>query len=153
VAVGVGINVRQPPDASLGASWLGSHVSRLDAVAALVDALRVATRAAGGLSPSELADYAARDATLGRRVAAPVEGTVAGLLPTGELLVRDASGGPGPAASGDAHLRGRAAAGLTGAADQVAGSALAALSFRPADLGTTLYMAVTYTGDGAVGLP
>jgi len=93
VAVGVGINVRQPPDASLGASWLGSHVSRLDAVAALVDALRVATRAAGGLSPSELADYAARNATLGRRVAAPVEGTVAGLLPTGELLVRDASGG------------------------------------------------------------
>jgi biotin-(acetyl-CoA carboxylase) ligase len=67
-------------------------VSRVDVAAALVDALRVATRAAGALTASELADYAARDATLGRRVAAPVAGTVAGLLPTGELLVRDAAG-------------------------------------------------------------
>ena len=92
VAIGVGINVRPPNDAALPAAWLGAHVSRVDVAEALTRALRAASRAAGPLGADELHAYAARDAILGRQVVAPVAGTVAGLLPTGEVLVRRADG-------------------------------------------------------------
>lgn len=85
-AIGIGINVRPPP-AVAPASALGARVSRLEVLGELVPALRAAAAARGGLTPAELAAFAARDIAAGRPCAAPRAGRVAGIDADGALLV------------------------------------------------------------------
>ena len=90
VAIGFGLNVRTPPlDTATG---LDEGCTRLDALVRLVPALRRAASAAGHLSADELARWRGRDVARGRLVCAPSSGTVDGVAPTGELLVRSADG-------------------------------------------------------------
>lgn len=91
VAIGVGLNVRRPPDAE-GASALRDGAARLDVLAAVVGAVRGAAAARGPLSAEDLEAWAARDAARGRRCVAPVAGVVEGIAADGALLVRAAAG-------------------------------------------------------------
>ena len=86
LAIGMGVNVRVPSDVP-GAVGLARAGDRIEPLAALVPALREAARCTGALTPAELAEYATRDAAAGRRCVAPLEGTVQGIAPGGELLV------------------------------------------------------------------
>lgn len=86
VAIGVGINVRQPTTEAR-AIGLQAHVARIDVLAAAVPAIRRAATAKGGLRTEELADFAARDLAAGRTCIEPVAGTVRGIDQSGALLV------------------------------------------------------------------
>ncbi|HEX8724720.1 MAG TPA: biotin--[acetyl-CoA-carboxylase] ligase [Gemmatimonadaceae bacterium] len=91
IAVGFGINVQAPrgmPDAAA----LRPGTRRVDVLAHLVPALRGAAAEAGVLRPDERESYAARDIAAGRRCREPVGGTVAGLDPSGALLVETSTG-------------------------------------------------------------
>jgi BirA family biotin operon repressor/biotin-[acetyl-CoA-carboxylase] ligase len=90
VAIGMGINVRLPVDVP-GAAAVRAGTSRLDLLEALVPGIRRAAIAEGALEDGEMADFAARDMARGRPCREPVVGTVVGISPSGELLVR--SGG------------------------------------------------------------
>ena len=86
VAIGVGVNMQHdalPP----GAAGLPSEVSRVDALARVVPALRDAAQAVGPLTGAELAAFHARDLARGRRCREPVRGTVRGIDAGGALLV------------------------------------------------------------------
>lgn len=91
VAVGVGMNVRPPADQAAAAA-LRPGTTRAAVLEALVPALRHALAAAGGLSAAERDAFARRDLARGRRVVAPVAGTVRGLSAAGELLVETDGG-------------------------------------------------------------
>jgi BirA family biotin operon repressor/biotin-[acetyl-CoA-carboxylase] ligase len=87
VAIGLGINVRAPveiPDAA----GLKDGVGRAELLLAVVPALRAAARERGALTEEELAEYARRDMARGQPCREPAVGTVAGISPSGELLVR-----------------------------------------------------------------
>jgi biotin-(acetyl-CoA carboxylase) ligase len=90
VAIGFGLNVRTPPLET--ATGLAGDCPRLDALARLVPALRRAASASGHLTDDELARWRERDVARGRLVSAPSSGTVDGVAPSGELLVRSADG-------------------------------------------------------------
>ncbi|HWZ59155.1 MAG TPA: biotin--[acetyl-CoA-carboxylase] ligase, partial [Gemmatimonadaceae bacterium] len=90
VAIGIGINVRLPVDVP-GAAAVRAGTSRLDLLTALVPGVRAATTADRMLGDVEMSDYASRDVAFGRPCREPVVGTVVGISPSGELLVR--SGG------------------------------------------------------------
>jgi BirA family biotin operon repressor/biotin-[acetyl-CoA-carboxylase] ligase len=90
VAIGIGVNVRLPVDVS-GAAAVVPATSRLDLLTALVPGIRAAAMAEGTLDAAEMAEFAARDVARGRPCREPVVGTVVGISPSGELLVR--SGG------------------------------------------------------------
>jgi BirA family transcriptional regulator, biotin operon repressor / biotin---[acetyl-CoA-carboxylase] ligase len=90
VAIGFGLNVRTPPLET--ATGLADDCTRLDALAHLVPALRRAASASGHLTDAELVRWRARDVARGRLVSAPSSGTVDGVAPSGELLVRSADG-------------------------------------------------------------
>jgi BirA family biotin operon repressor/biotin-[acetyl-CoA-carboxylase] ligase len=85
-AVGVGLNVR-PPVGFDDAVALAPGAGRLEALAAVVGALRAATDARGVLSPAEVAAFEARDAVRGRHLLGPVVGAAAGITPGGALRV------------------------------------------------------------------
>lgn len=87
VAIGMGVNVVPPADVPEAAGLRGG-ASRLDALGALVPALRGAAAHHGILDPAELAALAARDIARGRRAIAPGEGIVDGVSAAGELLLR-----------------------------------------------------------------
>jgi BirA family transcriptional regulator, biotin operon repressor / biotin---[acetyl-CoA-carboxylase] ligase len=90
VAIGFGLNVRTPPlDTAIG---LAHGCSRIDALVRLVPALRRAASATGHLTGDEMARWASRDIARGRAVSAPSRGTVDGVAPAGELLVRSDDG-------------------------------------------------------------
>jgi len=91
VAIGIGLNVTVPPDLE-GATGLGAGTRRADVLAAVIPAMRRAAAADGPFTAEELARYAARDVTAGRRIVQPVEGVVAGVAASGELLVDTAAG-------------------------------------------------------------
>lgn len=94
VAIGVGVNLIRPANADareLSTAAL-DDANALTVVAELVPALRAAAFARGPLSAAELAEFAARDFTLGRRVSSPSEGTARGISAQGELLVESAEG-------------------------------------------------------------
>jgi hypothetical protein len=55
---------------------------------AVLPAVRAAASAAGGLTDTELAEYAVRDLARGQVCREPAVGTVAGISSSGELLVR-----------------------------------------------------------------
>ncbi|MEK7401746.1 MAG: biotin--[acetyl-CoA-carboxylase] ligase [Gemmatimonadota bacterium] len=87
VAVGVGVNVVAPANVPGAAGLIAAPGSRVAVLAAIVGAVRAAAARIGHLSPDEEARYAARDALRGKQIAEPAAGTVAGIAPTGELLV------------------------------------------------------------------
>lgn len=91
MAIGVGLNVRQPPGVP-NAAALRPATARLDVLAALVPALRAAADRTGPLLPEELHEYASRDLAVGRRCSTPVAGTVAGIAADGALIVSTPSG-------------------------------------------------------------
>jgi BirA family biotin operon repressor/biotin-[acetyl-CoA-carboxylase] ligase len=91
VAIGVGVNRLVPVEVA-GAAALGAATPRLDALAALVPAVRAAAAARGHLGAAELAAYAGRDAIAGRICRAPRAGRVAGIAEDGALLVVTAAG-------------------------------------------------------------
>lgn len=91
VAIGLGVNVRQPRDMP-GAAGLRDGSSRIDTLASLVPAVRVAAERRGPLDATELSEYAARDYARGRRCVTPARGVVAGVTAVGELAVRTARG-------------------------------------------------------------
>lgn len=86
VAIGVGVNVRQPENMD-NAGALDPGTSRLDVLAELVPALRRAAASFGPLDPEELEEFNARDLARGRMCTEPALGRVAGITRKGELLV------------------------------------------------------------------
>jgi BirA family biotin operon repressor/biotin-[acetyl-CoA-carboxylase] ligase len=91
VAVGIGVNMRVPPDVP-NACALRDGSARVDVLRALVPALRGALHGRGALRPAELLELDRRDLSRGRRIEQPGAGTVEGVSEMGELLVRTASG-------------------------------------------------------------
>lgn len=87
VAIGMGLNVVRPSEVEMAAG-LRAGVARLDVLRALVPALRAAASERGMLRAEELAEYARRDATVGRRAIEPAVGVVEGIAASGDLLVR-----------------------------------------------------------------
>lgn len=92
VAIGVGVNIVPAADVP-GAVGLAAGVSRLQALDAVVPALRAAAAVEGPFTVHELSRYAARDLSVGRWAVQPAQGVVAGISRTGELMV-DTSSGP-----------------------------------------------------------
>lgn len=90
VAIGFGLNVTAPPLAT--ATGLPPGRTRIEALSVLVPALRRAADARGHLSDDECARWSTRDVARGRPVVHPSGGTVEGISPAGELLVRDSDG-------------------------------------------------------------
>jgi BirA family biotin operon repressor/biotin-[acetyl-CoA-carboxylase] ligase len=90
VAIGFGLNVRRPSLET--ATGLADGCSRIDALVRLVPALRRAASATGHLTPDELSRWVVRDIARGRTVSSPSRGTIDGVAPTGELLVRSDDG-------------------------------------------------------------
>jgi BirA family biotin operon repressor/biotin-[acetyl-CoA-carboxylase] ligase len=90
VAIGVGINTRLPE--GLAAASLEAGVDRVSVLGELLPAMRAAAAAAGTLSTEELARFADRDATVGRRCLAPARGIAAGITPDGALIIRNDDG-------------------------------------------------------------
>ena len=86
VAIGLGVNVNAPRDVE-GAAGLEPGTDRLEALGELVPGLRAAARATGTLDASEREEFNARDLARGRACVEPAIGRVAGITPTGELLV------------------------------------------------------------------
>ena len=90
VAIGVGINLVAPMGEPAMAALAGADA--LAVLAELIPALRAAACARGPLDTRELAEFAARDLTVGRRISAPAEGTARGITADGALLVESTAG-------------------------------------------------------------
>ena len=86
IAIGMGINVKAPANLE-NAAGLEPGTERLDVLTELVPALRKAARASGPLGRDELEEFNARDLARGKACLEPALGRVAGITPTGELLV------------------------------------------------------------------
>jgi BirA family transcriptional regulator, biotin operon repressor / biotin---[acetyl-CoA-carboxylase] ligase len=86
VAIGIGVNV-MAPEKMQNAAWLEPGTERLDVLGELVPALRAAAQASGPLGAAEREEFNARDLARGRACVQPAVGRVAGITPTGELLV------------------------------------------------------------------
>jgi BirA family biotin operon repressor/biotin-[acetyl-CoA-carboxylase] ligase len=86
VAIGLGVNVLAPRNVP-SAAGLEPGTDRLDVLAELVPAIVAAARATGPLNTDEMEEFDARDLARGRRCIEPAVGRVAGITPTGELLV------------------------------------------------------------------
>jgi BirA family transcriptional regulator, biotin operon repressor / biotin---[acetyl-CoA-carboxylase] ligase len=91
VAIGVGVNVIAPPDVP-EAAGLRAGTPRVDALLAIVPAIRKAAARTGELTPDELARYASRDALAGRQIVSPGTGVARGLAASGALLVETPAG-------------------------------------------------------------
>lgn len=89
VAVGVGINLTEPPVGVPAAALCAADAATV--VAECVPALRAAAFARGPLSPEERAEFARRDLAAGRALTQPAVGIARGISPDGALLVE--SGG------------------------------------------------------------
>jgi BirA family transcriptional regulator, biotin operon repressor / biotin---[acetyl-CoA-carboxylase] ligase len=91
VAVGFGLNLQAPVDMPT-AGGLRGGTGRLDVLAVLVPALRAAAAERGPLRPAELAAYAGRDVSSGRRCRAPLSGVVTGVDASGALVIETDAG-------------------------------------------------------------
>jgi BirA family biotin operon repressor/biotin-[acetyl-CoA-carboxylase] ligase len=114
VAIGLGLNVTNPPPPALAASatYLARALPALTPAALAepaVAALRKVDAAAGSLTDDERGRWAARDWLLGRALAAPVAGAAAGLASDGALLVRRADGTTAAVRAGTVVLAGTSA--------------------------------------------
>jgi biotin-(acetyl-CoA carboxylase) ligase len=86
VAIGLGVNVSAPKEVE-NAAGLEPGTDRLDVLGELVPALRVAAQAHGALDAREREEFNARDMARGKACVQPAIGRVAGITPTGELLI------------------------------------------------------------------
>ena len=86
VAIGLGVNVQAPQNVETAAG-LEPGTDRLDVLGDLIPAVLAAARATGPLDTDEMEEFDARDLARGRRCVEPAIGRVAGIAPTGELLV------------------------------------------------------------------
>jgi BirA family biotin operon repressor/biotin-[acetyl-CoA-carboxylase] ligase len=86
VAIGLGVNVTEPENLE-NAAGLEPGTQRLDVLGELVPALRAAAQLTGPLGPDEREAFNARDMARGKACVEPAIGRVAGITPTGELLV------------------------------------------------------------------
>jgi BirA family transcriptional regulator, biotin operon repressor / biotin---[acetyl-CoA-carboxylase] ligase len=86
VAIGLGVNVSAPENLE-NAAGLEPGADRLDIMGELIPALRVAAKASGPLGADEREAFNARDMARGKACVQPAIGRVAGITPTGELLV------------------------------------------------------------------
>jgi BirA family transcriptional regulator, biotin operon repressor / biotin---[acetyl-CoA-carboxylase] ligase len=86
IAIGLGINVRAPENIE-DAAGLEPGTARVDVLVELIPSLRLAAGATGPLDAEELEEFNARDLARGRTCIQPARGRVAGITPTGELLV------------------------------------------------------------------
>jgi BirA family biotin operon repressor/biotin-[acetyl-CoA-carboxylase] ligase len=90
VAIGFGLNVVAPELET--ATGLAAGTSRIDALSRLVPALRDAAAARAHLSDVELAEWSARDVSVGRATTAPAAGIARGIDAAGELLIEEPGG-------------------------------------------------------------
>ena len=90
VAIGAGINTRLPE--GFAAAALEAGADRVAVLAELLPVMRAAASATGTLSNGELARFAARDATVGRRCLEPARGIAAGITPDGALIIQNDGG-------------------------------------------------------------
>ena len=86
VAIGLGVNVHAPRNVQ-SAAGLEPGTDRLDVLVELVPAVLAASRSTGPLKADEMEEFDARDLARGRKCIEPAVGRVAGITPTGELLV------------------------------------------------------------------
>jgi len=86
IAIGLGINIRAPENIE-DAAGLEPGTARVDVLVELIPSLRLAAGATGPLGAEELEEFNARDLARGRTCIQPARGRVAGITPTGELLV------------------------------------------------------------------
>jgi BirA family biotin operon repressor/biotin-[acetyl-CoA-carboxylase] ligase len=86
VAIGLGVNVREPVNVETAAG-LEPGTDRLDVLGDLIPAVRAAAQATGPLQPDEMEEFDARDLARGRQCIEPAIGRVAGITPAGELLI------------------------------------------------------------------
>ena len=91
VAVGVGVNVREPAGVP-NAAALRPDTDRLNVLSELVPAVRAAATARGPLASEELREFATRDLAVGRMCVGPASGEVRGINESGELLVDTGAG-------------------------------------------------------------
>lgn len=91
VAIGIGVNVVRPR-AMPNAAGLRARTSRLEVLDRLVPALRQTLSRRGPLDGAECTALSRRDFSRGRAIAEPGPGTVEGIAPGGELIVRNAAG-------------------------------------------------------------
>jgi len=92
VAVAAGINVGAPPADVPGATGLKAGTSRLDALMRAIPAMRRAVELMGELTTRELDEWRSRDYLAGKRIAEPIAGVAAGILPAGDLLIETDEG-------------------------------------------------------------
>jgi BirA family biotin operon repressor/biotin-[acetyl-CoA-carboxylase] ligase len=86
VAIGMGINVKQPEGVEMAAA-LEPGTERVDVLEELIPAVRTAARKPGPLDDGEVEEFDARDLARGKACLEPALGRVAGISATGELLV------------------------------------------------------------------
>jgi BirA family biotin operon repressor/biotin-[acetyl-CoA-carboxylase] ligase len=86
VSIGLGVNVKAPENMT-DAAGLELGTERLDVLGDLVPSVRKAARANGPLTADEREEFNARDLARGKACIQPAIGRVAGITPTGELLV------------------------------------------------------------------
>ena len=86
VAIGLGVNVKAPENIE-NAAGLEPDTELLDVLGELVPAIREAAQASGPLRADEREEFNARDMARGKACIEPAVGRVAGITPTGELLV------------------------------------------------------------------
>jgi BirA family biotin operon repressor/biotin-[acetyl-CoA-carboxylase] ligase len=86
VAIGLGVNVLAPDNLPTAAG-LEPGTERLDVLGDLVPLLRAGAQATGPLRADEREEFNARDLARGKACIEPAIGRVAGISPTGELLV------------------------------------------------------------------
>jgi BirA family transcriptional regulator, biotin operon repressor / biotin---[acetyl-CoA-carboxylase] ligase len=109
VAVGIGLNVRNPIPAELGSTAVALYtrqpnINEGELQTSVISALRSLDLRAATLSPAELDRFATRNWLTGRVIMAPLNGTVSGLSAEGTLLVRTADGSDFSVRSGSITL-------------------------------------------------
>lgn len=86
VAIGMGINVKQPEGVERAAA-LEPGTERVDVLQELIPAVRTAAQKPGPLDDGEVEEFNARDLARGKACVEPALGRVAGITASGELLV------------------------------------------------------------------
>ena len=108
VAIGIGINVR-PPSEMKDAAALQPGTTRAALLRRVIPAVRAAVQGPAMLDEAELAEWHRRDLAIGRKIVAPVGGTVQGIAPDGALLVREPGASTATAAHAGSMIFARAA--------------------------------------------
>jgi BirA family biotin operon repressor/biotin-[acetyl-CoA-carboxylase] ligase len=86
VAIGMGINVKQPEGVQMAAG-LEPETARVDVLLEMIPGVRDAAQKPGPLDDEEIEEFNARDLARGKACLEPALGRVAGITATGELLV------------------------------------------------------------------